>query len=46
MAGNRNSGALLDVLDLVYTQYPVSWAGQNHFKLCDFPLVSQISLLY
>jgi len=46
MGGNSNSGALLDALDSVYPQYPVSRAGQNHFKLCDFPLVSQISLLY
>src|SRR5713101_6794274 len=27
-------------------QYPVVAPGQNHFKLCDFPLVSPARLLY
>lgn len=46
MGENCDSGALLDVPSSVYPQYPVSWGCQNHFKLCDFPLVTQISLLY
>jgi hypothetical protein len=46
MGGNKNWGARLDSLIPACPQYPVAGPRQNHFKLCDFPLVSLISLLY
>ena len=46
MGGNCNLGMLLDDLDPYRAQYPVAGQRHNHFNLCDFPLVSPISLLY
>jgi len=46
MGGNRNSGGLSNDLSIPLPQYPVAGWWQNHFKLCDFPLVTQMSLLY
>ena len=46
MGGICNLGALLDDLVLACPQYPVVTQRRNPFKLCDFPLVSAMSLLY
>ena len=46
MGGICNLGALLDDLVLARPQYPVAAQRRNHFKLCDFPLVTAMSLLY
>jgi hypothetical protein len=46
MGGNCSVGVLLDYLIVDRPQYPVAGRLQNHFRLCDFPLVTQISLLY
>jgi hypothetical protein len=46
MGGNCSSGVLLDDLVPACPQYPVAGEPQNPFKLCDFPLVTQMSLLY
>jgi len=41
----REASADLE-LYLYRTQYPVAGRPRNPFKLCDFPLVTQMSLLY
>jgi len=46
MGGNYNWGARVDNFISACPQYPVAGRFGNHFKLCDFPLVSLISLLY
>jgi hypothetical protein len=46
MGGTRNSGGLSNDLRIPLPQYPVAGRRQNHFKLYDFPLVTQMSLLY
>jgi len=46
MGGNRKFGVLWDDLAAPVPQYPVVGHPHNHFKLCDFPLVSPITLLY
>ena len=46
MRGNRSLGEIVDDLIPGCPQYRVAGRRQNHFKLCDFPLVSLISLLY
>ena len=46
MGENYSWVALLDNLMPARPQYPVAGHRRNHFKLCDFPLVSPISLLY
>jgi hypothetical protein len=46
MGGSYSWGARLDDSVLARPQYPVARHSQNPFKLCDFPLVTQISLLY
>ena len=46
MGGKCSLGVLTDDLIAACPQYPVVGQSQNPFKLCDFPLVSLISLLY
>jgi hypothetical protein len=46
MGGNCNFGVLMDVAIATDPQYPVVGWLRNPFKLCDFPLVSLISVLY
>jgi hypothetical protein len=46
MGGNYGWGVRLDDLIPVCPQYPVAGYSRNHIKLCDFPLVTQKSLLY
>ena len=46
MGGNCNLGVLMDVAIVTNPQYPVAEWPRNPFKLCDFPLVTQMSLLY
>jgi hypothetical protein len=46
MGGNRRLGVLLDGLIPAGPQHPVAGGRRNPSKLCDFPLVTQMSLLY
>jgi hypothetical protein len=46
MGGTYSLGGLVYDLVTAYPQYPVVGQPRNPFKLCDFPLVSLISLLY
>jgi hypothetical protein len=46
MGGKYSLGVLPDELIAAGPQYPVVGQPQNPFKLCDFPLVRLISLLY
>jgi len=46
MGGIRSLGVLQEDLIAARPQYRVAGWPRNPFKLCDFPLVTQISLLY
>ena len=46
MGGDCRFGVLTDGLINASPQYPVAGLPPNPFKLCDFPLVTPISLLY
>jgi len=46
MGGDYSLGVLLHDFIGARPQYPVAGWPRNPFKLCDFPLVTQISLLY
>jgi len=46
MGGICNLGVLLDDPVPACPQYPVVTQRRNPFKLCDFPLVTSMSLLY
>jgi len=46
MGGKCSLGMLTDNFIAASPQYPVVWQPPDPFKLCDFPLVTLISLLY
>jgi hypothetical protein len=46
MGGNCSLGVLMDTAIGANPQYAVSGWPRNPFKLCDFPLVTLISLMY
>jgi hypothetical protein len=46
MGGNCSLGGLMDTAIVANPQYPVAGWPQNPFKLCDFPLVTLIGVLY
>ena len=46
MGGNCSLGVLMDTAIVADLQYPVVERPRNPFKLCDFPLVTLISVLY
>jgi hypothetical protein len=46
MGGNCSLGVLVDITIVASPQYPVAGWPRNPFTLCDFPLVTLITVLY